>query len=169
MLLGCDYLDPIPKVGPNTALKLIRDHGTLAAVVESMASGALQSKYTLPADYPHADARELFLHPDVRAADDPECDFKWESPDVDGLVKFLVEEKGFNEDRVRNGAARLGKNLKSQQQSRLEGFFKPRERTEEERGALKRKNEVKVEEARKKKKEAAREKKEAKAKPRGTA
>lgn len=169
MLLGCDYLDPIPKVGPNTALKMIREHGSLASVVESMRSGTLKSKFALPPDYPHEDARELFLHPDVRPADDAECDFKWESPDVDGLVKFLVEEKGFNEDRVRSGASRLGKNLKSQQQSRLEGFFKPKEKTEEEKGQLKRKNEVKAEEARKKKKDAAKEKKDAKAKPRGTA
>ena len=169
MLLGCDYLDPIPKVGPNTALKLIREHKSLAAVVEAMRSGSLAGKYTVPDDYPHEEARELFLHPDVRPGSDPECDFKWESPDMDGLVKFLVEEKGFNEDRVRSGAARLGKHLKTQQQSRLEGFFKPKERTEEERGAMKRKNEEKASEAKKRKKESAKEKKEQKSKPRGMA
>ncbi len=31
----------------------------------------------------------------------------WGSPDVDGLVKFLVEEKGFNEDRVRKAAGKI--------------------------------------------------------------
>ena len=168
-LLGCDYLDPIPKVGPNSALKLIREHGTLAAVVESMQSGALRSKYTIPEDYPALEARELFLHPDVRDADHEDCDFKWESPDTEGLIQFLVTEKGFNEDRVRSGASRLGKNMKSQQQSRLEGFFKPREKTEEEKNTLKRKNEAKLEETKKKKKVSAKEKKEAKSKPRGGA
>lgn len=169
MLLGCDYLDPIPKVGPSTAYKLIKDHGSLGAVVKEMREGSLKSKYTVPDDYPHEEARELFLHPDVRSADHPECDFKWDPPDVNGLVKFLVEEKGFNEDRVRSGAARLGKNLKSQQQSRLEGFFKPRDKTEEEKNELKRKNEAKNEEKKKKIKMEKKEKKEQKSKPRGTA
>ena len=36
ILLGCDYLDPIPKVGPNTALKLIREFGTLDKVLEGL-------------------------------------------------------------------------------------------------------------------------------------
>jgi len=63
----------------------------------------------------------------------------------------------------------LQKNLKSAQQSRLEGFFRPVERTPEEQAALKRKNEERVEEKKKKQRAAAKEKKEAKAKPRGGA
>ena len=78
------------------------------------------------------------------------------------------EEKGFNEDRVKSGAEKLKKNLKTAQQSRLEGFFKPVQRTKEEQEKLKRKQEEKVQEAKKKKKEEAKEKKAAKAKPRGT-
>ena len=169
ILLGCDYVDPIPKVGPNTAVKLIREHGDLAGVINEMKSGSLKTKYTVPEDYPFEDARKLFLEPDVRSADDPMCDFTWDAPDIEGLVKFLVEEKGFNEDRVRSGASRLGKSMKSQQQSRLEGFFKPKEKTEEERMSLKRKNEEKLEEAKKQKKAAQKEKAVQKAKPRGTA
>lgn len=164
ILLGCDYLDPIPKVGPHTALKLIRDHGTLEKVVEFMQKDE-KKRYVIPDDWPFADARELFFNPDVRPADHPECDFKWEAPDVEGLVNFLVTEKGFSEDRVRNSAARLQKNLKSTQQARLEGFFKPMPKTEEEIKNLKRKNEEKNEEKKKKAKEEKKEKKAAKAKP----
>ncbi|MCJ1388985.1 Elongation of fatty acids protein 2 [Xylographa bjoerkii] len=168
ILLGCDYLDPIPKIGPNTALKLIRDHGSLEAVVAHIESDH-KHKYTLPADWPYKDARDLFFNPDVRPADHPSCDFQWKAPDVDGLVKFLVEEKGFSEDRVRSAAARLNKNLKVAQQARLEGFFKPVERTEEEKKSLKRKNEEKAEEKKKKAKQEQKAKKEAKAKPRAPA
>ncbi len=32
---------------------------------------------------------------------------KWNPPDTEGLVKFLVEEKSFNEDRVRKAAERI--------------------------------------------------------------
>ncbi|PVH99065.1 flap endonuclease 1 [Periconia macrospinosa] len=166
ILLGCDYLDPIKGVGPQTALKLIREHGTLEKVVEYMKKS---SKYTIPDDWPFADARLLFLEPDVRAADHPDCNFKWEAPDEEGLVKFLVEEKHFSEDRVRNGAAKLKKNMKSAQQSRLEGFFKPIEKTAEEKANLKRKAEERVQEKKKKQKQDAKEKKAAKGKARGGA
>ena len=88
---------------------------------------------------------------------------------MDGLIKFLVEEKGFNEDRVRSGATRLQKNLKTAQQSRLEGFFKPVAKTAEQQANLKRKNEAKIDEKKKKQKQSAKERKEAKSKPRGAA
>ncbi|KAJ9621559.1 Elongation of fatty acids protein 2 [Taxawa tesnikishii (nom. ined.)] len=166
ILLGCDYVDPVKGIGPKVAFNLIKEHKNLEAVVAHVEKN---TKYTLPEDWPYKEARLLFLEPDVRSADDPECDFKWDAPDEAGLVKFLVEEKGFSEDRVRSGAARLRKNLKSAQQSRLEGFFKPVAKTEEEKASLKRKHDAQVEEKKKKQKQAAKDKKEAKAKPRGTA
>lgn len=166
ILLGCDYLDPVPKVGPSTALKLIREHGSLEKVVEAIENDP-KKKYVLPEDWPYKDARDLFFEPDVRSADDPLCDFKWEKPDIEGLVQYLVTEKGFSEDRVRGAGARLEKNLKSSQQARLEGFFKVMPKTEEEKAAHKRKLEEKNEEKKKKAKLDKKEKAAAKAKPRG--
>ena len=163
ILLGCDYLDPIPKVGPNTALKLIREHGSLEKVVESIEKDP-KKKYSIPEDWPYKDARELFHHPDVRQADHEDCQFDWKAPDIDGLVQFLVTEKGFNEDRVRNAGQRLTKNTKVAQQARLEGFFKAVPKTEEEKKNLKRKNEEKAQGAKKKKKEDEKKKKESKSK-----
>ena len=168
ILLGCDYVDPIPKIGPHSALKLIREHGNLEAVVAHIENDP-KKRYTIPDDWPYQEARELFLNPDVRPPDHPDCDFKWEAPDMEGLVTFLVKEKGFSEDRVRNSATRLTKNVKTAQQARLEGFFKPVQKTEEEVKSLKRKNEVKKEEQKKKAKLQQKAKKDTKAKPRGTA
>jgi len=152
-------------VGPSTALNLICEHGNLENVLEHMKNDP-KKKFVVPESWPYQDARDLFLTPDVRDANDEECDFKWEAPDVDGLIAFLVTDKGFNEDRVRNGAARLTKNLKSAQQSRLEGFFKPMARTDEEKASLKRKHESKLQDQKKRKKDEVKAKKEAKAKPR---
>ena len=166
ILLGCDYVDPVKGVGPKVAYTLIKEYKNLEAVVAHIEKSG---KYTIPEDWPYKEARLLFLEPDVRPADDPECDFKWEAPDMEGLVKFLVEEKGFNEDRVRSAGSRLTKNLKSAQQSRLEGFFKPLAKTDNQKESLKRKNEAKLEDKKKKAKVAAAEKKATKAKPRGTA
>ncbi|KAJ8603521.1 hypothetical protein MRB53_042129 [Persea americana] len=79
------------QVGPSTALKLIRDHGSIGKVIEGMRKGDL--KYNVPDDYPYENARELFLHPDVRPADHPDCNFKWDAPDIEGLVKFWLRRK----------------------------------------------------------------------------
>lgn len=128
-----------------------------------------KKKFVVPEDWPYQDARDLFTDPDVRAADHPDCDFKWDAPNIEGLIDFLVKDKGFNEDRVRNGAARLSKHLKSTQQSRLEGFFKPIARTDDEKASLKRKNDEKIQQQKKKKKDDAKAKKDSKSKPRGAA
>lgn len=158
----------MPKVGPTTALKLIREYGALEKVVEAMENDS-KKKYTIPEDWPYKDARDLFFEPDVRPAEDPECDFKWEKPDMDGLVQFLVSEKGFSEDRVRSGGARLEKNMKSSQQARLEGFFKPVPKTDAEKAVLKRKMDEKNEEKKKKQKQEKKDKAAAKGRPRGGA
>lgn len=115
ILLGCDYCDTIKGIGPTTALKMIREHKSIEKVIEN-----LGSKFTVPEDWPYQDARELFLKPDVIDAE--ECDFKWEAPDAEGLVKFLVLEKGFAEDRIRGGVAKLNKNLKSTTQGMFPGI-----------------------------------------------
>ncbi|CAD6580737.1 MAG: Elongation of fatty acids protein 2 [Cyphobasidiales sp. Tagirdzhanova-0007] len=125
ILCGCDYLEPLKGVGAKTAYKLIKDNNDLAGAIEAIKDKDSKSKkgdkQTIPEDWPWEQARELFKHPDVTPAS--ECDFKWESPDVDGLVEFLVTEKGFNEDRVRKQADKLKLALNQKQQGRLDGFF----------------------------------------------
>lgn len=149
-------------------MKMVRDHGTLEKIVEAIEKDP-KKKYVIPEDWPYKDARDLFFEPDVRKADDPLCDFKWDKPDIEGLVQYLVTEKGFSEDRVRSAAARLEKNLKSSQQARLEGFFKPVPKTDAEKAAHKRKLDEKNEEKKKKLKLEKKEKASAKSKPRAAA
>ncbi|KAG4304766.1 hypothetical protein PORY_001819 [Pneumocystis oryctolagi] len=118
ILLGCDYCEPIKGIGPKRALELIREYKSLDVLVNSVD----KSKYHIPEEWPYKDARELFLKPDIT---DPQIfELKWESPDAEGLINFLVKEKGFSEERVNNGIMRLEKTLKSAQQIRLDGFFK---------------------------------------------
>ncbi|KAJ7475719.1 flap endonuclease 1 [Mycena latifolia] len=82
----------------------------------------------VPEEWPWEDAKKVFEKPDVTPAD--EIELEWTNPDVDGLVQFLVTEKGFNEERVRKGADKLTKFLNSKQQGRLDGFFtvKPKDK-----------------------------------------
>ncbi len=113
MLLGCDYLEPIKGVGPATALKLIKEFKSLDKIVEHIQSNP-KGKLKVPENWPYEQARELFDHPETADADSIEL--KWNEPDVDGLIDYLVKDKGFAEDRVRAGAARLSKQLKKKPQ-----------------------------------------------------
>ncbi|PPQ85158.1 hypothetical protein CVT25_004165 [Psilocybe cyanescens] len=205
ILLGCDYLEPIKGIGPKSALKLIKEYGSLKAVIKHLmeksaskkataaavedsepedvvseaeepaptsdvelpdheedsedefkqkeerasseeaskkkatskakvapgkgrAKGKGKGGVTVPDEWLWEDAKKIFQKPDVLPAD--EVELEWKNPDVDGLVDFLVKEKGFNEDRVRKGAEKLTKFLNSKQQGRLDGFFtmKPKEK-----------------------------------------
>ncbi|KAG0144375.1 hypothetical protein CROQUDRAFT_672377 [Cronartium quercuum f. sp. fusiforme G11] len=119
ILCGCDYVDPLKGVAAKTALKLIKEHGTLEAVVEHLRE---TSKNPPPEDWPWLEAKELFIKPDVTKAKDVKLE--WNLPDVDGLVEFLVKEKGFDEERVKRGAAKLKAAMNQKQQGRLDGFFK---------------------------------------------
>ncbi|PCH40181.1 PIN domain-like protein [Wolfiporia cocos MD-104 SS10] len=133
ILLGCDYLEPIKGVGPKSALKLIREHGSLGAVIEHLRDKAAAKEeeaedgkikkggIVIPEEYPWEAAKKVFEKPDVTPAD--QIDVEWKAPDVEGLVQFLVTEKGFNEDRVRKGAEKLSKHIGSKQQGRLDSFF----------------------------------------------
>jgi len=51
--------------------------------------------------------------------------FKMDNKDVDreGVIKFLCEEKGFDEKRVSNGLERIMKSKSKSNQTRLESFF----------------------------------------------
>ena len=46
-----------------------------------------------PDEWPWEAAKKLLAQPDVTPA--KEVDVEWHAPDIDGLVNFLVEEKGF--------------------------------------------------------------------------
>ncbi|KAF9114700.1 Elongation of fatty acids protein 2 [Mortierella sp. AM989] len=117
ILLGCDYCDSIKNIGPTRAIALIKEHKNIETVLENIDS----ERYPIPEHWPYKDARELFLNPVV--TDPSTIEIKWESPDVEGLVEFLVRDKGFSEERVRKGCEKLEKNLKTATQGRLDGFF----------------------------------------------
>lgn len=117
MLCGCDYMDSITGIGPVTALKKIKEHGNIEGVIKSLDT----EKHPLPEPFPIEQVRELFRHPEI--IDPEECDIKWGTPDLEGLIQFMVNEKGFQEQRIRNGVERLNKSKSKSAQGRLETFF----------------------------------------------
>lgn len=49
---------------------------------------------------------------------------KWSEPDEEKLVEYMCGEKGFSEERIRNGVKKLMKARSSSTQGRLDSFFK---------------------------------------------
>jgi flap endonuclease-1 len=106
--VGTDYNKGLEKVGPKTALKLIKKHGNIHAVLreKGMEIEALDS------------IKELFTHPDF--TDDYEI--KWGKPDSEKLINFLCDENDFSEDRVVKAADRL-KAASGARQQTLDQWF----------------------------------------------
>jgi flap endonuclease-1 len=106
--VGTDYNKGLEKVGPKTALKLIKKHGNIQAVLreKGVEIEALDS------------IKELFTHPDV--TDDYKI--KWGKPDSEILIKFLCDENDFSEDRVVKAADRL-KAASGARQKTLDQWF----------------------------------------------
>ena len=121
ILCGCDYTDSIRGVGPKTALKLIREHGSLEKIIPVCEAHA---KWQVPDSLKenYAEARRLFKQADV--VDPAATSLKWTAPDEAGLVQYLAVEKGFSEDRVRSGIAKMKKAKGKQAQRRMDSFFK---------------------------------------------
>jgi flap endonuclease-1 len=113
ILIGTDFNpDGIKGLGPKTALKLIRQHGTLENALPHIKNAMFP--------HPPESIREIFLHPDVR--DDYILD--WKEPDVEGIVNFLVREKDFSEDRVRKALEKMQQGVTKQKgKTTLEKWF----------------------------------------------
>lgn len=132
IMLGCDYCENIRGIGPVTALKLMKEHGSLEKIVEFIQNSE-STKWKVPENWPYKEARELFVKPDV--IDGNEIQLKWTAPKEEELVKYMCEEKKFSEERVRAGIKRLQKGLKAGTQVRLDGFFQVVPKTKEQMAA----------------------------------
>jgi len=130
ILLGCDYCDTIRGIGPKRAIDLIREHKSIDKIIEKID----KEKYSVPENWMYKEARELFLKPDVKNPE--EIELKWTEPDEEGIVQFMCKDKGFNEERMRNGVKKIVKARNTGTQVRLDSFFKvtsttPKRKTED--------------------------------------
>jgi len=113
ILIGTDF-NPggIKGLGPKTALKLIKEHGTL----ENALSHVENAQF--PAE--PQKIREIFLNPKVT----DNYRIEWKEPDAEGIVNFICRERDFSEDRVRKAVERMQKGIvKSKGKTTLEEWF----------------------------------------------
>jgi len=117
ILSGCDYCDTVKGIGPTTAMKLVALHGNLEEVIKNLDT----EKNPLPDNFNYKAAREFFK--DCEAVDTTKVDFQWRDPDIEGLMKFLVEENSFSQERVDRYVARLKASKSKTKQRPLDSFF----------------------------------------------
>ena len=113
ILIGTDFNpDGIRGLGPKTALKLVKEHGSLEQALPHVKN----------AEFPVEPQRirEIFLHPKVT----DEYRLEWRNPDVEGTVDFIVRGRDFSEDRVRKALERMQKGMTEQKKgTTLEKWF----------------------------------------------
>ncbi|XP_008279075.1 probable flap endonuclease 1 homolog [Stegastes partitus] len=129
ILLGCDYCDKIPGLGPKRALTLIQKHRTIEDVVLHVK----RETHPVPHFWKYKEARKIFLDAPQTAA--PEL--TWTEPDEEAVVEFLCPAKRIKEERVRRRMERFREFRKNRReerekekaagnsrQTRMEDFFR---------------------------------------------
>jgi flap endonuclease-1 len=92
LLVGTDFNDGVHGIGPKKALALVQQHGSIEAMSAEIrdAVGDVTS------------LRQIYLRPDVT----DEYSIEFGEPDLDGIVRFLCDERQFSRDRVTDALAR---------------------------------------------------------------
>ena len=110
ILIGTDFNpDGFERIGPKTAIKMIKEYGRLEDIVQ------IQEQLK-QIDY---DAiRKIFLEPEIAKVDKIE----FGNIDYGGIAEYLSNERSFSRDRIDSSLNRLKKNLEKKSQT-LEKWF----------------------------------------------
>jgi len=113
ILVGTDYNpEGVRGVGPKTALKLLKEHGSLEAAMPHLKNADFP--------YPVEEIRALFLEPRVTE----EYGLEWRPPEVEGVAEFLCEEHDFDRGRVMKAVEKIMRGYeRSQTRTTLERWF----------------------------------------------
>ena len=103
ILIGTDFNpNGIKGLGPKTALKLIKQYGTLEKALPYVKNASF------PVD-PNC-IRAVFLHPEVT----DNYTLFWKEPNIEGVVDFMCRQKEFSEERVRKSLGKMVEGSKKQ-------------------------------------------------------
>ena len=98
ILIGTDFNpEGIKGLGPKTALKLVREHGSLENALPHIKNPEF------PVEPQRI--REIFLHPKVT----DNYRIEWKEADVEGVINFICRERDFSENRVRKALEKMRK------------------------------------------------------------
>ncbi|MCD6421527.1 MAG: flap endonuclease-1 [Thaumarchaeota archaeon] len=87
ILVGTDYCEGVKGVGPKTALKLIKTHGSAEKALKAIGKSI---------EVDPAEIRSIFLNPEVTK----DYRIEWREVDYEGVKRMLCDEHDFSEERV---------------------------------------------------------------------
>ena len=110
ILIGTDFNpNGFERIGPKTAMKLIRQHKRLEDIPQIQEQlGKIEFEQI----------RNIFLNPDVANVDE----IIFNEVDYEGIMNYLVKERSFSEDRIQSTLNRLKKALEKKSQN-LDQWF----------------------------------------------
>jgi flap endonuclease-1 len=109
ILVGTDFNEGVRGIGPKTALKLVKTHGTLEKLPAGLKDKLPPNLETL---------RALFLSPEVTNEYDVRCS----DTDEEGLVNYLCGERDFARDKVNLAIQRM-RIFRSRENSKISSWF----------------------------------------------
>ena len=97
LLVGTDFNHGIEKIGPITALKLVRENDSIADIEKT-----LKEKYGKEFDLDPNEAASVFLEPEIEEMSDEDFSEVTVSskPERQGIIDFMCKDHGFSEDRI---------------------------------------------------------------------
>jgi len=117
ILCGCDYTCTIKGIGPGRSIEMIKKHRSIEQAVKFLDP----AKHAISPEFQFKEAAQLFRTPDCTPPDDVKLE--WKPADEEGIIQFLVTEKGFNKERIESGLKRIKQAKGKGTQQRMETFF----------------------------------------------
>lgn len=96
ILIGTDFNEKFPKIGPKTALKLVRQHDSFKEIIG-------ETKFEPEFDY--KEIEEVFMSPASREVAAKELEMR--KPDKEKITDFLVGKHDFSAERIGNALDRI--------------------------------------------------------------
>ena len=107
ILVGTDFNEGVPKVGPKTALRLVKQYKNFDTLFKEV-----------KAEFNWKEVYAVFKNMPIIK----NYQLKWTRPDVDKIMKLLVDKHEFNQGRVQKNIDRI-LNVKTKEQGSLNKWF----------------------------------------------
>ena len=107
ILVGTDFNEGVPKVGPKTALRLVKQYKNFDTLFKEV-----------KAEFNWKEVYAVFKNMPIIK----NYQLKWIKPDVEKIMKILVDKHDFNQERVQKNIDRI-LNVKTKEQGSLNKWF----------------------------------------------
>ncbi|RLG69201.1 MAG: flap endonuclease-1 [Candidatus Iainarchaeum archaeon] len=112
ILIGTDFNEKFPGIGPKKALQLVKKHSSFEEIIKATGHEP---------EFDYREVEAIFLEP--KYSEDFTIEFRM--PDEEGLKRFLCDERNFSEERVSKAIEKIKAALQQKgTQARLDAWFK---------------------------------------------